>query len=70
LGIRTWRRRYVLLRPRGEIADYDGEAAGPTDYAVVVSSDNGNVEDKFGFSVDTYPQLNLLLKMMKKSYMK
>lgn len=48
-----------FLDQEGEIADYDGDAAGPTDYAVIIGSDNGDIEDKFGFSVDNYPELKL-----------
>jgi S-layer family protein len=47
------------LDQEGEIADYDGEAAGPTDYAVIIGSANGKIEKKFGISVDSYPELKL-----------
>ncbi|GEM_PF-425447 len=44
----------------GEIVDYDGESAGPTDYAVVIGSESGNIDVEFGeWSVDDYPRLKL-----------
>ncbi len=43
----------------GDIADYDGESVGPTDYAVVIGAGDGEVKDRFGISVDTYPELKL-----------
>lgn len=43
----------------GEIADYDGESAGPTDYAVVIASADGTITEKYGYSVDDYPTLKL-----------
>jgi len=44
----------------GLIADYDGESAGPTNYAVVIGVAKGLVENKFGSkSIDDYPQIKL-----------
>lgn len=49
-----------FLDHNGEIADYDGESVGPTDYAVILGSEDGDVEEKYGrTSVDTYPGLKL-----------
>jgi S-layer family protein len=48
------------LNHDGDIVDYDGESAGPTDYAVVIGKANGEADAKFGsYSIDTYPQLKL-----------
>lgn len=44
----------------GKIADFDGEAAGPTNYAVVVAAPaGGEAQSRFGYSIKTYPQLKL-----------
>jgi hypothetical protein len=43
----------------GDIADYDGEGVGPSDYAVVLAAANGDVTERFGLSVDTYPEVKL-----------
>ena len=43
----------------GDVADYDGKSVGPTDYAVVVSSADGEATERFGTSVKTYPELKL-----------
>jgi S-layer family protein len=43
----------------GDIADYDGESVGPTDYAVVIGAGDGDVTTRFGTSVDVYPELKL-----------
>jgi S-layer family protein len=45
----------------GLIADYDGESAGPTNYAVVIDTAKGSVDDKFtsSKSIDDYPQIKL-----------
>ena len=43
----------------GDIADYDGEGVGPSDYAVVLAAADGDVAKRFGLSVDTYPEVKL-----------
>jgi hypothetical protein len=48
------------LDQEGDVADYDGDSVGPTDYAVVLGVEPGDTEVSFGkFSVDTYPQIKL-----------
>lgn len=48
------------LDHNGEIADYDGESAGPEDYAVIIGISEGKIEKKFGkISVDDYPEIKL-----------
>jgi hypothetical protein len=48
------------LDQNGEIADYDGESSGPTDYAIVFGAEDGVVDSSFGdYDVDTYPELKL-----------
>jgi len=49
-----------FLDHNGEIADFDGSAAGPSNYAVVLGVEDGKVADKFGkVSVKDYPQVKL-----------
>jgi DNA-binding protein YbaB len=48
------------LDHNGKIADYDGESAGPTDYAVVIGVADGTITNKFSTkSIDDYPQIKL-----------
>lgn len=48
------------LDHNGEIADYDGESSGPTNYGVILGISQGTTEDKFGkISVDDYPEIKL-----------
>jgi len=47
------------LDQAGEIADYDGDSVGPTDYAVVIASEDGTIDEKYGYSIDEYPTLKL-----------
>ena len=48
------------LDNNGEIADFDGDSEGPTDYAVVLGVENGNVDSKFtSVSIDNLPQIKL-----------
>nr|WP_312576577.1 S-layer homology domain-containing protein [Sedimentibacter sp.] len=48
------------LDHKGEIVAYDGDSAGPTDYAVVLGLKVGTTESDFGdVSVDDYPQIKL-----------
>ena len=48
------------LDQAGDIADYDGESVGPTDYAVVLGTEPGKTELAFSKnSIDEYPQIKL-----------
>ena len=49
-----------FLDQDGYVVDYDGEAAGPTNYAVVIGTEPGSVTNKFTTkSIDDYPQIKL-----------
>ncbi|MDD4643164.1 MAG: S-layer homology domain-containing protein [Erysipelotrichaceae bacterium] len=50
---------YFFLDQLGDIADFEGDSVGPTDYAVVIDSANGEAEARFGVSVGVYPELKL-----------
>ena len=50
---------YFFLDQFGDIADFEGDSVGPTDYAVVISSADGEAEARFGASVGVYPELKL-----------
>jgi hypothetical protein len=48
------------LDHNGKIVDFDAEGASATDYAIIVGAAGGELTDRFGKSIDVYPQLEVV----------
>jgi hypothetical protein len=49
------------LDHNGKIVDFDGEGVSATDYAIVIGTEAGTIDSKFGKkSIDDYPQIKLV----------